>query len=238
LSQKAATVTLTELPLDDPSRRVWTTSRGEPVEHARPVPSRKHTVASVAAFLEAVKLWGPGGVIWHSDAECILVCDDAERRDLVRLPLELHQQWETVVGLCNPFDQRGAVNLLRFTLRDCVPVSVMDAVRKVEAAWKGTASREIQQGREKGMGEFAAALANELPEVFPCRVPVYDVADFRPVHEVQLGLEVTLPPQPLTFRFALLPGEQEKAVSLAQEALHALLLENEHERPVLYGSPS
>jgi hypothetical protein len=226
--------------LDLPEKKVFLSRDGQRIDVDLPPPDRRHLVNTLADLIAAADRWGSSGVVWHSRDRVILSCDDTIRRDTVVLKLDRTEQWTLIELLSSPehrgLDQRAFCRLLRYDLRECLPASLLPAISKIEVLSSQQSRSEINPGRERGTREFAADLAasGEIPEIVSCTVPVYAVPDFSPVVTIHLGLEYTLPPQPVTFTLRALAGELDRAYWEVQGLLRNTL-DAELEIPVFYG---
>ena len=203
-----------------------------------PVNPRAHTVETLPDFFAAVTKYGDKGTIWHNTQQVILVIDDDDRRETVRMPLVLGEHWKTIQSLGSPLSQADFIKLLRFTLEGVVPPTLRAAISKIEFATTAGQRNEINPGRERGSREFAVDLANsgEIPETYFATLTVFANAGLRTNRNVKMSLDYTMPPAPVCFVTKALPDELLVAMQTAQAELQTLL-EGNVEIPVFCGTP-
>lgn len=234
----------TKLDYGDP-RQVLLTKNGTTTEVILPAPLRAHTVTHIDDFITAVNRWGvveqkAKGVVFHSEEQVVLVVNDDDRRDVVRMDLVESDTFTFLRGLNErgSADHKTFVRILRTILFGKVPDGLLPVVRKLEAATATKVQSEIQVGRERGTREFAAELigTSELPEQIQVATSIYSNAGLRVAHPVRCTLDVELPS--LMFRLQPLPDELEYAIEAAQQFIHEKLLGGvEDGIDVFHGSP-
>lgn len=214
-----------EVDVGDPRARHYLVGK-EHVKVHRPTPVRKHTVQTLEGIFEACDRWGGEGVLWHNRQNVVLVIDDDDRRDIVVMPLVVSEVFTLINKLGDQaMDQATFVRLLKNQLNGYVPDSLRPVISKIEIASSAGQKNEINPGRERGSREFAVdVVGGEMPEFIPATVPVYSNAGLRNNVPIRLSLDVTLPPQQVTFRVAPLPDQIEMAWQAAQAELHNLLV--------------
>lgn len=192
-----------------------------------PSDPRRYRVLTIEDFAAACYRWrGDHGVVFHADQEVVYLLDDTDRRERVVLPLEYTATFAIVAQLQDKqFDQRGFLRLLRFDLADVIPPNLVSAIQKIEVVTSGNQRSEITPGRERGTREFAADLtaSGEIPDRVECVVPVYQTPGLDVPVQIKFALEYTLPPQPVTFRFAPVGDELQRVLRAQQGVLRALL---------------
>lgn len=197
-----------------------------------PAEPRRHLVRTVEDFAVACFRWrSDHNVIFHAEKEVVCLLD-VQRRERIVLPLEFTHTYCVVAKLeKEQFDQRGFLRLLRFDLADVIPANLVTAIQKIEVVTSGNQRSEITPGRERGTREFAADLtaSGEIPDRVVCVVPVYQTPGLDVPVQIKFALEYTLPPQPVTFRFAPVGDELARVLRVQQGVLRALLEEAIHE---------
>jgi hypothetical protein len=215
--------------VDRPDRKLFLARDGKTLDVLVPAEPRAHQVNTIGDFATAAKRWRTArSVVFHNESAVWFCVDDADRRDVVMLPLRHTDVFSKVVDLeQHAFDQRTFLRLLRHDLAGVIPPTLVAAIQRIEVVTSGNQRSEITPGRERGTREFAADLAasGEIPERVTCEVPVYRLpgVDYRV--PIMFSLDYTLPPGPVTFRFCPLPDEIEKVIDSLQGELHRLLVE-------------
>lgn len=231
------------------SRRVLVSANGTTEEKFVPADEREHKILQIEDFISAANRWGVQnvgdgasesvGVIFHSPARIVLVTDDSDRRDKVTMDLVESDTFRFLrtVGE-RTMDHKTFVRALKTILHGKAPDGLLAIIRKIEVATGERRQAEVVQGRERGMREFQAELANasELPEFVNIVTPVYSNYGLRTAVAIHCTLEVELPA--LTFRLAPLPDVLNIAVEGAQADIHERLVAGVEEGiEVFHGEP-
>ena len=204
----------------------------------KPPGIRVHGVLTLDDIVAAANQWGKSGVLWHNPEAVTLVCDDSDRREMVKLVLEQSEQFTTLQNLGKPLSQAEFSRLLRYRLNDCVTDSLIATISKLNFVSGGSQASEIAAGRERGTREFMVDLAgeNKPPEIVDVALSVYSTAGLRVRRTIRCGLDYTLPPANVEFRFMPLPDEITIAIQNAQAELHQVLVKAV-KIPVYSGTP-
>lgn len=205
---------------------------------AKPPQTREHKVSTLDDIIQACNLYaGKIGTLWHNDSQIVLLIDDADRRDRVAMSLVKSEQFMEI-SKPRAMNQADFSRWLRYRLADCVPTTLVGAISKINFASAGTQSGEASLGRERGTREFMVEIVqdNKPPEIVDVAVSVYANAGLRQRRMIRCGLDFTMPPANVEFRFATLPDELEVAIQNAQAELHQLLVKAV-KIPVFAGTP-
>lgn len=141
--------------LDDPhDETLYGRQVGDRIEWMHKTQPRRHEVYDLASFGLAVSRWaeeseecGVQATVWVGADEVLLVCDDYQRLDRVRLPFTPTEARCAVEELVHssPLEQKKLVWLLRTTLREAIPPD--DLLRKVDnLRWNRGAEGESNIG--------------------------------------------------------------------------------------------
>lgn len=185
-------------------RRVFIDSNGKFEKYDLPAPTIKAEVVEVD---DLIRLAIADGVpkprsLWHHYESVVLVLDDSDRRDTVKMPLpktNLFQWLERTTTQPQRVDQRTFLTLLKQELAEAVSemqliefVSVLQAIKfrksdetDSDLSRRGTEGlgRKIEQectGADKlpEFLEIKAQIYRNLPEIEPAVVKVYVSIDF------------------------------------------------------------
>jgi len=239
----------------DPRKIVYRVGE-KTVEYEAAPPLRKHTVFALAdlcayvdqcnnrfhslagAIREAVDEDGqpvdvepvpsPVGppVLWHSRQAVVLVTNDNDRLDTVRLPLLFSDQFAALEGLrgTKQFSQRELIRYLRFrvgaTLEQIAPF------RKIDWSTGEKASATITRGKESLGAQIQAEVAglSEIPETLTFRVPVYALPD--PLEPIPVTLLIEPEPRDQAFAVQVEPDGIAGAIDAAQDDIHRRIVEH------------
>jgi hypothetical protein len=203
---------------------------------------RAHTVDSTFDLILAANTWGTKGAIWLSENCVVLVIDDGDRRETVRLPLKKTDTFLRVEQLAKTpkLEQADLVRLLRREFRNSPQqATVLSAVRKIKFSRGETGFSDIQHGNES-MGKSVEAEvtgAGEIPDSLTLPVVVYaNPGERENVVTVAFDLEISVHEQ----RFVLkpLPDETVIAVQIALANIRkAISAGAPKDIPILYGTP-
>lgn len=217
---------------------------GNEFEHFDVAPQlANHTVYSLADLINLAQLKqaerrADGVMIFHDNDEVTLLFDANDRRESATLPLDITAAFAAVKDLCTKATaQKALVKLLRTTLRECVPMTVLNAISKIDVLTNGRQASEIAGGREKGSREFAVEGGRDIPEEFTVTTPVYRTPGVASPQVIKLSLFFDLAATPITFEVAPIADSIESAIVAANRELHETLVKAVPGAIVLEGSP-
>ncbi len=252
-AQKAAEAKLIDLPLAGRSAAVELKMIGLPPTNRA---HRVRTLADLARYTIAAaqdhdhKVTSqanyPGGppVLYHNEAVCVLVLDDADRRDFVRFELNLSEEWQVLTKLRNEtplLSQREVIQLLRLVFN--ASPALIAAFRRFELKARTGGASEINRGRESlGQSvEQEIVNATDIPDVITLTVPIYRNLDEDRRYDVACAVELDV----VNARAQIVPepGRLDEVMHLHQadigERLRAAFAEEESSDlvAVYYGTP-
>jgi len=221
---------------------------GDEFEHFDVAPQlANHVVHSLADLISLAKLKREelkqrsttGDVmIFHNDATVTLLFDSSDRRERACFPLDMTAGFDAVKNLCEQAaSQKKLVKLLRTTLRDCVPTSVLNAISKIDVLSNSRQASEIAGGREKGTREFAVEGGKDIPEAFTVTTPVYRTPGVASPQVIKLSLFFDLSTPQIAFEVAPIDDSIESAIVAANRELHETLAKAVPGAIVLEGTP-
>jgi len=204
-----------------------------------PPPLRQSKVRNLEGIIDAAQ--GDAAkkpVVWHDDDGVRLVLDDADRRDVVTLPLTHARPFAILVELesaVKPMDQRRFVRLLRFELG--VAAVTVAPWRKLEWSQQKAAQGEIAPGRDRLGSDIQGSVkgASDLPEELLIPVPLYDQLGERSSYPVRCAIDLDVYNEQIVLM--PLPGEIQAVIDEHQASIHERLVAALDGVPVYYGSP-
>jgi len=252
-AQQAAAPQKIDLPLADREARLAIAGRTEVV--ILPPPNRQHTVRTLIdlgrmtiamAEGKAPTRFGdaesptPHPVVYHDEERCVLVCDDADRRDFVTLELVVTPEWSAICKLFREkptLSQREAIQLLRLVFN--VDAEKIRPFRQMEAVTKEASKAAINRGKESLGNSIEAEVigAADIPETLTIAVPIYRNAGEDERYDVPCAVELDV--QNGKVQIVPEPGRIEEIMHRHQATIAARLEEAFAERsiPVYYGKP-
>jgi hypothetical protein len=202
---------------------------------------RAHTIkglGDLVALLKDAEI-APAPDVYHSDGCVTVLLDRASRHATARMPLERTGRFAMLAGLAvKPvsLDSKGALKFLRQTIGDAAPQAVLAALRRIDFTRTSTGKAHVDHGKES-LGrsvEAAVQQADQVPESFKVRVPVYGNPGLRGVQaDITVGVYLNLDDE--VIEFFVLPDDVESAIQQAQAALQEALAASG--APVFYGAP-
>ncbi len=219
----------------------------------RPPSCRAHSVRSLEDFIAAAKRsWPdnfrgasapvPAPLIWHDDGGVLLVIDDADRRDYVRLGLEFSHQFRALAHRQAPcLSQKELLSLLRLDIGvDDVTggKDLMAMLREVRFRQSAEEGVVIDRGKESLDSDVKRDVLgiDGLPERVQLNIPVYsNPGEVERRYAVMYALEVEL--ESRSFRFVPCPNALDEAVQLAQADIRQRIAAAVPAISMLWGSP-
>lgn len=215
------------VPSNDPRSAIYLRESGEIVTIDLEVPPPRICADSLPSFLELCDARG-AVAIFVSRSEKGFRCSGILNWENEG-SIEFSQLWHPIFQSLVPpdgmfkFDQRAMVRWLAQDLRGCVPPNLVSMFRQVTQTATGMAA-VTAPGKERGTREFVTEAAGDLPETFLVSAPMFtwDRGCFH--SDVEMGLDVTLPPQ-LQFYVRPLPGALDRSRDEAMDLLMAEILD-------------
>jgi hypothetical protein len=183
-----------------------------------------------------------GPSFWHSDRQIVVLLDDGERREFLRLCLGHSPQWLSLEGLLgrNGLRQDQLIRLLRFDLDGCLDdPAIVSIFRQIKFRSSQASAGEIQHGREslgrEVLGDVTGAGA--LPEEIRVTIPVYKNPDLdQYTCPIRLALEIDFEKQ--QFLLAPFPDELPNAQQFLHDSIREMLTKLLPEgTPIIQGTP-
>lgn len=206
-----------------------------------PAPKRAHHIHSLADFMAAArdKVIAPTPEVYHDHKSIVLVLDRAGRREIVQLALLETDRFKTLRGLQaaeKTLSVRDAVRLIRFELHGVGADVLVAALGRLDFNRTGIEVAGAKHGRET-LGrsvESAVQQADQVPETFVARLPVYSNPGLRTVvADVRCGIYLDMQNPGVVIR--PLADEIENATDFAQGELHGLLEAGLPDVPIFNG---
>ncbi|MCC7333576.1 MAG: hypothetical protein IT422_00675 [Pirellulaceae bacterium] len=216
---------------DDP-RFVMYEHNGQLQQWQCPIPLRKHCVFTVADLCLAANKWtsakpapsvenpkrGPG-VVWISSKEVVLVLDDENRHEYVRLPLDYTERFSAVCKL-EPAPVMDQATLIRLLRREFVSspqaTTILAAVRKLRFSKHEGGFSTIQHGNES-LGrtiETEVAGAEAIPDYMGLQTQIF-ANEGEQENTVGIGFDLEVDVQAQKFRLKPLPDAIRAATEFA-----------------------
>ncbi len=210
----------------DPTKQILIGQDGQEILVDRGLPPRRFIAYDLASFIALCDQHCQVAVFLQEDCDG-LICQgifDWDNRGGVAMRLEWHplfaQFFNDDGDRILSFDQREMVRWLAQDMRKYVNPSLTAIFRQVSQTAQGS-NQVAGPGRERGTREFCVEAAGELPETFTVEIPLVAHGELVCFYELTLGLDVTLPPQPVTFKIRPLCGEIDLARRNALQCLQA-----------------
>ncbi|MCP4571456.1 MAG: hypothetical protein GY838_03820 [bacterium] len=217
---EAADVTVTPIPGDAHNVIV---AKGDQYEfHELPAPDRRHQVDTLDDLMQAADRW-KAQVCWHGEPAIVLELDDVDRRDVVTMPLKLHDQFSAVVGLGlagTAMKQAAILRWLKITMVDAIEdATLVGSLRTIRFKHSAAGSSKIEHGDESFGRDVENAVhgVEDIPEGFVVYVPKY--ANIFPDSRLQIRMSLEIDTSAETFRIGPLPGEIDRINREMQERL-------------------
>jgi len=225
----AAAATLVDIPGD--GRTAWVQQDGELLDIPVPPPTRRHIVYELddlaryaRRVVEEVTKPAPA-VVWIGTSSVVLVIDDLDRRDTVRIDLEIDPRFALLKSLSfdRPFSQGDFIRLLRLGLE--VDESFIAQWRHLR--WRKSANEDarMEAGNESVSRELLAQLEGyaNMPTELDYRTCVYAHPDLDTEYTITLGIEID--PDRKRIHIVPMPGQIIEAQQQATDAVHGRLSE-------------
>lgn len=203
---------------------------------------RSHRVESVSDLVAAASRWSGDNTIWIGADAVRLVIDDADRRDVVTLPLSKSPQFKTMEQLATTpqLDQQALIRRLRIDLPGVERRNeLLGTVRKLKFRQSTSGEEDIQHGKESLGRAIEAQVtgSGDIPETIVVRGPVYCNPGERE-KSYAVGLDLEIMPADQKFRLRPLPDELDRAV---RDALQGIREHLNEELPdgtaIFFGTP-
>jgi len=203
---------------------------------------RTHKVESVDDLAAAAEKWSGDNTVWIGTDAVRLVLNDADRRDVVTLPLVKSPQFKTLEKMASQclFDQQQLIRLLRIDLPGAERRNeLLSTVRKIKFRQSTSGEDDIQHGKESLGRAIEAQVtgSGDIPETVVVAGPVYCNPGEREQSYV-VGLDLEILPSEQKFRLCPLPDELDKA---ARDALQGIRYRLNESLPdgtaIFFGSP-
>jgi hypothetical protein len=182
---------------------------GKVVDIPPPLPSRVvYSLDDLIAYGKQVVDEGVKTEVYYSPAAVVLLPDVEDSRTQVQLHFAKSKRWEKLEALAStatPLDQRSFVRLLYADLY--LDAALITPWRKMDFHAVSAVSGEVARGRDR-MGRDVTAQAvgaDQLPEVMPVAVPIYDVAGERQIYTLECRIDLDAASQ----RITLLPDQMQ-----------------------------
>ena len=184
---------------------------------------RSHKVESVDDLAAAAEKWTGDSTVWIGTDAVRLVLDDADRRDVVTLPLVKSPQFTTLEQLAKTplLDQQALIRRLRVDLPGAERrTELLSTVRKIKFRQSTSGEDDIQHGKESLGRAIEAQVtgSGDIPETVVVTGPVYCNHGERE-QSYAVGLDLEILPSEQKFRLCPLPDELDKA---ARDALQGI----------------
>jgi hypothetical protein len=205
-------------------------------------PPRTHVIHSVDSFVAIAEDFQTRADskprIWHGKDAVVLICDDDDRRDSVRLPLPASEPLSWLWNLkrqSEPMNQGELIRVLRLKLGQ--PSDLVAKFRKLDFSAGRTGKANVEHGKESLGREIIAEVngVDALPDVLNVSVRITDVPGANSPQTVRVGLEIDA--QREEFYLSPMPGELDAAIDRMHADLHDVLSNALPGLPVYYGSP-
>lgn len=208
---------------------------------AEPQP-RSHVAASLDAIAELAATSRGKPEIWHSCQGVTLFLDGGDRRDSVKMPLDLSPQIQRLQMLESQrpgFQQGGVIKELRITFAGCLTGNLVDLLRRVKFNATQDTDSVVQHGKVSLGKKITSEVTGTdvLPDDFTLTVPVFANPRFA---DIRFPVKVAMEPDATTCTFQLipLPGQVAAAVSNGefeiQERIVELLKEKDASNTAVY----
>lgn len=203
-----------------------------------PPPVIAHTVGTLEDLIAFAKAGTPDkSSIWHDEDGVVLLLDESDRRDFVKLPFEYSKEFALMVQLeaTDSFMTQAAfVRMLRIKLR--VDPSIVNVFRTIDFKRLDGSKGDIQHGKESLGRSVEAAVQGTvaIPEELVIGLPLYETLGERQNYSVRCAVEVDA--QQGTFKLTPFAGETAHVLQEHQGNIHRRLLEH-FDVNVYYGSP-
>ncbi len=204
---------------------------------------RKHVALDLGTIAEFAKRFD-SAAIWYSRKAVVVLIDDNDRKDTVRLEMTYSEELLKLMDLQKSkpwFDQRAILTLLRTVFTPAalpMHTTLIGDLRVVKFDAAQSANTDIGRGKSS-VGKSAMATVegwDKLPEVVSLSVPVFGNAFLRKRIAIDCALEVN--EQEQKFQLFPLPGEVETAIAEAELLLRVNLTDLVPEATaVYYGEP-
>jgi len=164
-------------------------------------------------------------VIWHSAGLVELVLDDADRRDMVTLPLSYSSPFVRITGLARqskPMPQAELIRLLRVDL-NVAPLAIAPW-RRLNWSQNKTAIGQVDHGTDRLGNDIQSKVTGtaDLPDELVVSVPVYRNPGLRMEQPIRLAIELNTMEE--TIRVTPLPMEIELAADAVQQHIRERLV--------------
>lgn len=190
-----------------------------------PPPRRGHMLCGYA---DVIKAAGDPDMthdpeVYHSSDGITVLLQGEDRRDLVHVPLQHSQRWETLRKLerGGRFNVRDAVKLLRFDLHGTGVENVVRALSKIDFSRKSDGRTDIAHGKES-LGrsvEAAVQQADDIPETFDVSLSVYTNPGMTVFSETRVRCGIYLDVKEEVIEFKILADQMDAAENAAQTSL-------------------
>lgn len=207
-----------------------------------PAPKRTHAIHSLADFIAAAvdKSIATDPEVYHDEGGVVLVLDRDDRRQTVTMPLHFTERFTKVSSLAlkeQTLSVRDAVRLIRFDLHGIGADVLVAGLNRLDFTRTGTNTEGAKHGRES-LGrsvETAVQQADQVPEQFVARVPVYANNGLRAI-VANITCGIYLDTQNPGIAIKPLADEIVNATDFAQRELHLLLATGLPGVPVFHGT--
>lgn len=196
-----------------------------------PVPPslRSHKVESVDDLADAAEKWSGDNTVWIGADAVRLVLNDADRRDVVTLPLVKSPQFTTLEKLAATpqLDQQQVIRLLRVNLPGIERrLELLSIIRKIKFRQSTSGEDDIQHGKESLGRAIEAQVtgSGDIPETVIVTGPIYCNPGERE-QSYAVGLDLEILPTEQKFRLCPLPDELDRATRDALQSIRERLNE-------------
>lgn len=225
-------------------RTAYATLEGDKVviNEAEREPARCHKSIDLETITAFAVRFKETAAIWYSRFAVIVLTDDADREDSVRLNLQFSDQYRKLMDLAKSqakMSQRDTILMLRSTFKDGLlnNADLVKQLRSVKVQSSGGA--ELQRGKSSEGRQIAAQIGSEYepPEYLSLSIPVFLDQIGTGLQTVQCVFEVD--ENGPAFQLFPLPAELEKAAVEAERMIQANIIKllGKEKVPVYYGTP-
>lgn len=212
---------------------------------------RNHKLAELSELCRYVNEFSGSGetvdpVVWHSRDAIVVVLDDADRRDVVTLPLFFTAAWQwcaAVAAAPKRYDSRAFLTLLKTTLADVVDPeqlhNLQTALRDVKFIKRDEASTDVAMKGREALGrsiEQQCTGGDKVPDLLTVTTEIYRNAVI-PVESVQVAFDVSIDFENQQFVITAIGDRIANAVDGLQQLIGAHIRTETSLDAVYYGTP-
>lgn len=213
--------------LRDPAdpRKAYVVHNGELKETSVQPPLLASVVETTEDLMSAIGIFGSdtAASIWHDRTHIVALLDNADRLEMVRLPLSYSQQFKAIQALPKAFEQRALVLFLKRTMAGAIDDGLIAIFRQLDFSQREDRGGTVKHGDESLGRAVHAAVANAtaIPEFMTVTLMVYSNPDLK--YPVTIRLSVDVDVQRCSIELTPLPDEVENAILATQAFINEQL---------------